>query len=329
MRRLPPLAAVRVFEAAARHENFTLAAAELGMTQAAVSYQVRLLEERLGMPLFHRSKRRVVLTDAGRRVATPVSAALDGIAEAFSGLVDDDEAVLSINTAQTVASTWLAPRLGSFQLERPELAVRVSTDNALIDFARDDADLAIRIGHGPWPGLRHHFLFRLHFTPVCTPEYRDRHGIETPEDLLRVPRLSPEDDWWKVWLGEAGLAVPAERAGGIRLDSQVAEAQAVHAGHGIALMTPLFWRADLASGRLVQPFPLIASDGRAHWLLYPEHKRNRAKIRAFRDWLLREVAKEAGNAPATIFTPPDWLSSARNDGSDPIAAMQAMPTAPA
>ncbi|HEY1604076.1 MAG TPA: transcriptional regulator GcvA [Allosphingosinicella sp.] len=328
MRRLPPLAAIRVFEAAARHENFTLAAAELGMTQAAISYQVRLLEERLGMPLFHRSKRRVTLTDAGRRVAAPVSAALDGIAEAFSGLVDDDEAVLSINTAQTVASTWLAPRLGNFQIERPELAVRVSTDNVLIDFARDDADLAIRIGHGPWPGLRHHFLFRLHFTPVCTPEYRDRHGIETPEDLLRVPRLSPEDDWWKTWLCEAGLAAPEGRAGGIRLDSQVTEAQAVFAGHGVALLTPMFWRADLASGRLVQLFPLVVSDGRAHWLLYPEHKRNRAKIRAFRDWLLREVAKEAGNAPASVFKAPDWLS-ARSGESDPISAAQATPRAPA
>ncbi len=329
MRRLPPLAAIRVFEAAARHENFTLAAAELGMTQAAVSYQVRLLEERLGMPLFHRSKRRVTLTDAGRRVAAPVSAALDGIAEAFSELVDDDESVLSINTAQTVASTWLAPRLGRFQLERPELAVRVSTDNVLIDFGRDDADLAIRIGQGPWPGLRHHFLFHLHFTPVCTPEFRDRHAIETPEDLLRVPRLSPEDDWWKTWLGEAGLAVPKERAGGIRLDSQVTEAQAAFAGHGIALLTPMFWRADLASGRLVQPFPLIAIDRRAHWLLYPEHKRNRAKIRAFRDWLLREVAKEADNAPASVFMPPEWLSSAGSGGSDPTPATPAAPMAPA
>src|SRR6185437_5700176 len=219
MRRLPPLAAVRVFEAAARHENFTLAAAELGMTQAAVSYQMRLLEERLGVPLFLRSKRRVTLTEAGRRVAAPVSAALDGISEAFAGLVDEDESVLSINTAQTFASTWLAPRLGSFQIERPELAVRVATDNVLIDFARDEADLAIRIGQAPWAGLRHHFLFHLHFTPICTPEFRDRHAVRMPEDVLRVPRLSPEDDWWKMWLEDAGLSQPEGRTPGIKLDS--------------------------------------------------------------------------------------------------------------
>lgn len=328
MRRLPPLAAVKVFEAAARHENFTLAAAELGMTQAAVSYQVRLLEERLGVPLFLRSKRRVSLTDAGRRVAAPVTAALDGIAEAFSGLVDDDEAVLSISTAQTFASTWLAPRLGGFQLERPELAVRVSTNDAMVDFARDETDLAIRTGAGPWPGLRHHFLFHLHFTPICTPEFRDRCGLRAPEDILRVPRLSPEDDWWKMWLSDAGLPAPEGRTPGIKLDSQVTEVQAVYAGHGVALMTPMFWRAELASGRLIQPFPQVTCDRRAHWLVYPEHKRNRAKVRAFRDWLLREVANEAGNAPARIFTPPEWLQ-AGSGGSDPTPAMPAMPTAPA
>jgi LysR family glycine cleavage system transcriptional activator len=308
MRKLPPLAAVKVFEAAARHENFTLAAGELGMTQAAVSYQIRLLEERLGVPLFLRSKRRVTLTDAGRRVAAPVSAALDGISEAFSGLVDEDESVLSISTAQTFASTWLAPRLGLFQIERPELAVRVSTENAMVDFARDDVDVAIRMGQGPWPGLRHHFLFHLHLTPICTPEYRDRERLEKPEDVLRVARLSPDDRWWRLWLSDAGLAVPEGRTPGILLDSQVTEVQAVYAGHGIALLTPLFWRAELASGRLVQLFPLVTCDPRSHWLIYPEHKRNRAKVRAFRDWLLREIAKEAPNAPEKVFTPPEWLS---------------------
>lgn len=309
MRRLPPLAAVKVFEAASRHENFTVAAEELGMTQAAVSYQVRLLEERLGVPLFLRSKRRVTLTEAGRRVAAPVSAALDTISEAFSGLVDEDEGVLSITTAQTFATTWLAPRLGTFQLAQPELAVRVSTNDAMVDFARDEADVAIRMGQGPWPGLRHHFLFHLHFTPVCTPEFRERHQLQTPQDLLRVPRLSPEDEWWKSWLSEAGLVPPEGRTPGIRLDSQATEAQATFAGHGIAMLTPLFWRAELQSGRLIQPFPLIACDPRSHWLVYPEHKRNRAKIRAFRDWLLREVAAEADHGLAKVFTPPEWHSA--------------------
>src|SRR3712207_122666 len=112
MRKMPPLPAVRVFEAAARHENFTTAAAELGMTQAAVSYQIKLLEERLGVPLFIRSKRRVSLTDAGRKVAPLVSGAFDALADAFDGAVADDESVLTISTTQTFASNWMAPRLG-------------------------------------------------------------------------------------------------------------------------------------------------------------------------------------------------------------------------
>jgi LysR family glycine cleavage system transcriptional activator len=303
MRHLPPLAAVKAFEAAARHENFTLAAAELGMTQAAVSYQIRLLEERLGVPLFLRSKRRVTLSDAGRRVAPLVSDAFDRISAGFSELLDEDESVLSVSTAQTFASNWLAARLGAFQIARPELAVRLQTSNSLIDFARDDADLAIRTGEGPWPGLRQHFLFHHHFTPMCTPDFRDRHRLERPDDVLRLPRLTPDDDWWKLWLEAAGVAAPEDRGSGIRLDSQTTEGQAALAGHGVAMLTPLFWRSELASGRLVQPFELISCERRGYWLVYPEHKRARAKIRDFRDWLLGEVAGEVRLGPASAFTP--------------------------
>ncbi len=304
MRHLPPLPSVRVFEAAARHENFTLAAGELGMTQAAVSYQIRLLEERLGVPLFVRSKRRVTLSEAGRRLAPVVSDAFDRLSEGFSGLVDEDESVLAISTAQTFASNWLAGHLGAFQVARPELAVRLQTSNGLVDFARDEADVAIRMGQGQWPGLRRHFLFHHHFTPMCTPDFRARHDLREPQDVLRVPRLTPDDEWWEVWLSAAGVALPAERIPGIRLDSPATEGQAAMAGHGLGLLTPMFWKAELAAGRLVQPFPLIACERRGHWLVYPEHKRGRAKIRAFREWLLGEIAAEAPSGPAAAFMPP-------------------------
>jgi LysR family glycine cleavage system transcriptional activator len=305
MRTIPPLPAVRVFEAAARHENFTQAAAELGMTQAAVSYQIRLLEVRLGLPLFLRSKQRVTLTEAGRRISPLISGAFDSLSDAFSTIVDEDESVLTISTAQTFASNWLAPRLGAFQIERPELAVRLQTSNILADFARDDVDVAVRMGFGPWPGLRRDFLFRLHSTPLCTPEFRDRHKLAAPEDVLRVPRLSPDDDWWKPWLAAAGIAEPeGPRPPGIRLDSQVVEGNAALAGHGVSMLSPIFWKTELAAGRLVQPFPLIVAEGQSLWLVYPEHKRNRAKIRGFRTWLLREVAAEAAAGPPEIFAPP-------------------------
>jgi LysR family glycine cleavage system transcriptional activator len=306
MRRLPPLTAVRVFEAAARHENFTQAAAELGMTQAAVSYQIKLLEDRLGVPLFLRSRRRVTLSDAGRRAAPLVGRAFDLMDDAFGSLVADDEGVLSISTTQTFASNWLAPRLGGFQLARPGLAVRLQTDNRVIDFAREEVDSAIRstLGSGEWPGLRTHFLFRLHSTPICSAAFRDAHSIAAPEDLLRVPRLSPGDEWWDYWFQAAGVAVgEAQRPTGIRFDTQAMEGQAALSGAGVSMLTPLFWRAELASGRLVQLFPLISFEGPGYWLVYPEHRRNQPKLRALREWILAEVQAMTAVEPPEIFEP--------------------------
>jgi len=308
MRKLPPLTAVRVFEAAARHENFTRAAAELGMTQAAVSYQVKLLEERLGTPLFLRSKRRVKLSEAGRKAAPLVSAGFDQIANAFSGLVEDDSGVLAISTTTTLANEWLAPRLGSFQIARPQIAVRLHTDTRIVDFAREEVDVAIRSGTDPavWTGVRCHFLFRLHSTPLCSPEFRDRQRIEEPRDLLRVPRLSPDDIWWKLWFAAAGVEAPDEhRAGGIRLDSQAMEGNAAMAGLGAGMLTPMFWRRALAAGRLVQLFPLVSFEGPAYWLVYPEYKRGQAKIAAFREWLLGLVDAEKAREPAEAFDEPE------------------------
>jgi LysR family transcriptional regulator, glycine cleavage system transcriptional activator len=303
MHRLPPLSAVRVFESASRHENFTVAAAELGMTQAAVSYQIRLLEERLGLSLFARIKGRVSLTDAGRRIAPLVGSAFDTLDDAFSGLLADDSGLLSISTAQTFATTWLAPRLGAFQVVHPDLAVRLSTDNRLVDFSTGEFHAAIRIGRGGWSGLRRHFLFRLHVTPICTAEFRSEHRLERPEQLLEVPLLSPEDHWWRSWLTEAGVDnVPDELPpGGLRLDNQVMEANAAFAGSGIAMMTPMFWRRELASGRLVQPFAHIHHSGSSHWLVYPEGRRAQAKIAAFREWLLGEVREAARTENPEIF----------------------------
>ncbi|MEA3030476.1 MAG: LysR family transcriptional regulator, glycine cleavage system transcriptional activator [Sphingomonadales bacterium] len=305
MARLPPLAAVRVFESAARHENFTQAAAELGMTQAAVSYQIRLLEERLGASLFARIKGRVSLTDSGRRIAPLVATAFETLEDAFSGLVAEDQALLSLSTAQTFATTWLAPRLGTFQIRHADLAVRLSTDNRMVDFTTGEFHAAIRMGRGGWPGLKCHFMFRLHFSPICSAEFAARHGFERPEQLLDVPRLSPADDWWRDWFAEAGVAAREGRPDpGLVLDNQVIEANAAFAGAGIAMMTPMFWRGELAAGRLVQPFPLVHVADRSHWLVYPEGRRNQPKIAAFRDWLLAEVEAEKAREPAAIFLEP-------------------------
>jgi len=305
MARLPPLSAVRVFESAARHQNFTQAAAELGMTQAAVSYQIRLLEERLGTSLFARIKGRVSLTEAGRRIAPLVANAFETLEDAFSGLVAEDQALLSLSAAQTLATTWLAPRLGRFQVRHPSLAVRLSTDNRLVDFSTGEFHAAIRVGRGDWPGLKCHFLFRMAFSPICTPEFARAHDLTRPEQLLDIPRLSPRDDWWADWLADLGIAAPAKGPDpGLVLDNQVMEANAAFAGSGIAMMTPTFWRDELAAGRLVQPFPHVHVTSRSHWLVYPEGRRNQPKIAAFRDWLLAEVEGEKANGPAEIFEAP-------------------------
>ncbi|HEV2867145.1 MAG TPA: LysR substrate-binding domain-containing protein [Allosphingosinicella sp.] len=307
MRRLPPLSAVRVFESAARHQNFTAAAAELGMTQAAVSYQIRLLEERLGLPLFSRTKGRVALTEAGRRIAPLLTSAFDTLEDAFSGLVADDQGLLSVSTAQTFAATWLAPRLGAFQVRHADLAVRLSTDNRLVDFSTGEFHAAIRIGRGGWPGLKCHFLLRSHVTPICSAEFQARHRLERPEQLLDVPWLSPSDSWWWEWLREAGVeAEMVESLPGLVLDNQVMEANAAFSGAGIGMMTPMFWRRELAAGRLVQPFAHLHFPGTSHWLVYPEGRRSQPKIAAFREWLLAELREAAKSEPPEVFAEPSF-----------------------
>lgn len=305
MRNLPPLSAVRVFESAARHENFTRAAAELGMTQAAVSYQIKLLEERLGASLFHRQKGRLKLSETGRRIAPLTSDAFDTLDRAFRMARAEDERVLTISTVQSFATNWLSSRIGGFQVARPQLAVRLRSDDHYVDFAAEDVDVAIRSGTGIWPGLASHFLMRVAIQPLASPEFVDRHGpIETPQDVMRLPRLSPDDWWWNRWFTEfGGSAQDSAGVGGVRLDSQMMEGNAAMAGHGSAVVNALMWRNEIASGRLV-PLGPFALASHSFWLVYPEHRRQSPKIRAFRAWLDDEIATAAVGQPPILFQPP-------------------------
>ncbi|MFL0413922.1 transcriptional regulator GcvA [uncultured Sphingomonas sp.] len=292
MRRLPSLAAVRVFEAAARHQNFTAAAQELGMTQAAVSYQIKVLEERLATTLFRREKRRVALTDIGSRVAAQLIPAFDAIDAAFAMVRAEDAGVLSITTTNTFGSTWLARRIGGFQAAHPDLEVRIQTTNTMIDFATAEVDLAIRSGTGGWPGLTQERLMAVDFTPMCSPEFFERHGgPKVPADLLRLPLISPDDPWIEQWLRDAGVDfAAASLRPAIRYDSQSSEGQAAMAGHGIAMLTPKLWQGEIATGRLVQPFAQVSELGLSYWLVCQEHRRRVPKIARFREWLLAEIA---------------------------------------
>jgi len=302
---LPPLSAIRVFEAAARLENFTAAAQELGMTQAAVSYQVKLLEERLGISLFQRTGRKVALTEKGREIAPILTRAFDQMRQGFAALTQDHSAVLSISCTNSFAHLWLAPRIGAFQMRHPNLAVRIMADDAVVDLARDGIDLAVRGGKGEWPGLEAKLLTHNRLVPMCSPAWRDRHGpIADAQALHALPGLSPDDMWWHEWFAAMGVeADPADGPPGIALDSQVMEGRAAIAGQGIAILNHFLWKAEVEAGQLVEAVPSYVREIASYWLVYPPHARNTSKIKAFRDWISAEFASAIAADPEARFLP--------------------------
>jgi len=303
MDRLPPLTAIRAFESAGRHENFSRAAEELGMTQAAISYQIRALEDRIGKALFLREKGRVRLSDTGRRLLPALSGAFSAMGEAFAALRSEDDEVLALDTFTSFGSTWLAARIGHFQMRYPDLAVRITLSNEPVDLVSGPVDVAFRAGAGGWEGLRAEFLFRQHFTPMCTPAFRDQHSIETAQDLLRVQRFGPNDALWAGWFRAAGMEAPEARRGVI-LDNQTQEASALMGGFGVAMMSPLYWRADLESGRLVRLFDTLYVGQSALWLTHAASRVGVRKIERLREWVREELAKDREFLPAEVWEAP-------------------------
>ncbi|KAA2241089.1 transcriptional regulator GcvA [Salinarimonas soli] len=298
-RRLPPLTAVRAFEAAARHGNFTRAAAELGMTQAAVSYQIKMLEDRLGQALFVRRPREVSLTATGRRIAPQVREAFDALDAAFADVRRVDDSVLSITAIPTLAATWLVARLWRFQVAHPQIAVRLDPSRQMVELDDGAYDVALRSGHaGDWPGLACHELLPVHFTPMCSPCFLERHGpFREPSDLRRVPLMTHSDPWWPIWFDAAGVTgVDLSTKPDLAFGGQNLDAAAAIDGQGAALLTPALFRRDLERGRLIQLFDVVAGTGRSYWLVYPAARARVPKIRQFRDWLLAEMAEDGVSA---------------------------------
>lgn len=289
--KLPPLGAVRVFEAAARLGSFTKAADELGMTQSAASYQIKLLEERAGTPLFVRKTRQIELTEAGMQLAPEASSAFASLADAWLAVQGGAGGVLSVTTMQTFASNWLAVRLGAFQLMHPELAVKVEASARLVDFNREAMDVGIRTGSGSWPGLASHYLFKADYCPMVSPRLAQSvGGIRTPEDLYKVPLCCAHDPWWKNWFEAAGVPFEAGRViHGPDLGSQVYDAMAAMSGQAAAILTRNLYDALIAQGQLIQPFETMGSDGDGYWLVYLESRRNTSRIKVFRNWILNQT----------------------------------------
>ena len=293
MMNLPPLNALRAFEAAARHLSFTRAAAELNVTQAAVSHQIRALEERLGLKLFRRIGRTLLLTDAAQIYLPEVRAGFERIAEATRRLRGADAAgVLNMTVLPSFAAKWLLPRLPRFRLAQPEIDVRISSDSAMADFAREDYDLGIRAGRGPWPGLRRDLILTERLIVVCAPSLLTERPLRELSDLKRHTLLHDDPrDRWVLWLRRHGISdVDPFRGPGFTQSSLVL--QAAVEGQGVAIVGATLAADDLAAGRLVQPFADTVPTDYSYWLVAPEAAAERPKIKAFRDWLLAEAAAE-------------------------------------
>src|SRR5260221_4883741 len=295
-RPLPPLNALRAFESAARHLSFTRAADEMNVTQAAISHQVKALEERLGVQLFRRLPRRLLLTDEGQ-------ALLPDLRDAFSRMALAVERIsarsaigtLTVSSMTTIVMTWLVPRLPRFQAAHTEIDVRLMTTQRLVDFAREDIDGGIRFGTGKWPGVKVERMFGEVLTPLCGKRFIDK--IKTPTDLRSLPLLrTTEEEEWPIWFAAAGIEAIDGMRGPI-FDSTMIGVQAAIDGLGIVMGPAALFADDIIAGRLFQPFPLAVETGKSYWLVTPETMADRPKVKAFRDWIFAEIARPEPVAP--------------------------------
>ncbi|AFQ46997.1 transcriptional regulator GcvA [Burkholderia cepacia] len=292
LRQLPALNAIRAFEAAARHENFSRAADELYVTHGAVSHQVRALEEELGVQLFTRNGKRLCLTDAGMRYAQQVRGALMVIADATREVRASDRGRrLVVSMLSSFAARFITPRIGTFIERHPEIDVELQSTNSLTDFARDDVDLAIRFGSGNYPGLHVEPLFEEVFFPACAPTLNGGKLPQTPADLAHYNLLRSDDELWRPWFDAAGLDTLTEPKRGILYQDSSNLLLAAIDGQGIALVRRSLAVHDLLDGRLVRLFDI---DGQSPWHYFfvcPPPLLNTPRVQAFRTWLLQEVAE--------------------------------------
>lgn len=308
-RRLPPLNGLRAFEVTARYLSFTKAAEELHVTPAAVSQQVKTLEDYVGTPLFRRLTRALRLTDAGQAVLPVLQEGFDKLAEADRILRDrHDEHVLTVSVAPSFGAKWLVPRLDRFYRAYPEYDIRIDATDRRVDFKEENVDVALRYGRGRYPGLVSECLLAEIAIPVCSPGLAEgEHPIRVPEDLRHHTLLHVQ--WmmeneaapnWRMWLRAAGVEnVPADR--GPRFSLENMAVQAAIEGQGVALVSSALVAADLAQGRLVRPFPDAVNQATqfCYYLVYPEGYLGRPKVAAFRDWVIRETQDDRDVDEAT------------------------------
>ena len=291
--RLPPLNALKAFEAAARHESFTRAAEELCVTQGAVSHQVKALEADLAIKLFNRERQRLIITEAGRDYLAVVRDALDRIAVGTERLLHRQSAgVLTVSTSPDFAAKWLVHRLGHFAEAHAGIDLRVSATMHHVDFAREDVDMAVRHGDGNWAGLDAVQLSAEQLFAICSPKLMSGRRLARPADILKFPliHLDSRADWTK-WLRVAGISDDNVRHGPVLNRASMVIDAAIN-GQGIALARTTLAAWDLINGRLVRPFAEALRLSKTYWIVCPKATSNVPKIVTFRDWLLAEAAQD-------------------------------------
>ena len=309
--RLPPLNALRVFEAAARHLSFKEAAAELHITQAAVSHQVKSLEEYLGVSLFRRAGRGVQLTEAAKAALPRLREGFDALAAAVETVRErGGEAELTITSPPVFTARWLMPRLADFAKQEPKIDVRVVANSRMVDSgtldspvfigtdpASDVSGVEIHLGVGEYPGHRADRLFEVRMALVASPELIDGEPpLREPADLARhvllhddAMELVAHGNAWRKWLEAAGVADRVDGSRGPRFSSNILSLEAAAQKLGVALALRPLIDADVASGRLRRPFEVEVNPRSAYYLVCPEVIADRPAVQAFRSWLLKQA----------------------------------------
>jgi len=292
--RLPPLNALKAFEAAARHESFTRAADELCVTQGAVSQQVKALEAQLSIKLFNRERQRLIITEAGRDYLIVIRDALDRIAIGTEKLLERQNAgVLTVSTSPDFAAKWLVHRLGHFAEAHSGIDLRVSATLHHVDFAREEVDLAVRHGDGNWPGLDTIKLCSEQLFAVCSPTLlAGRRRAARPADIIKFPLIHTESrtDWTR-WLQATGVSDAQVTHGPVLNRASMAIDAAIN-GQGIALARTTLAAFDLINGRLVRPFMEALRLSKSYWIICPKATASLPKIVTFREWLLSEATSD-------------------------------------
>ena len=299
-RPLPPLNALRAFEAAARHQSFGRAAGELNVTSAAISHHVKTLEEYLGVELFHRTGRGLRLTDAAREALPHITGGFEQLARGAERLRGDPHVeTLDVRVAPAFASRWLVPRLDGFAARCPQVDVRIDARYDLPDFQAGEAAAAVHFGPGAYgPKLRAERLVNVRVLPLCAPSYLVSEGISltSPRDLVGC-RLLHDDTLkldarvpdWDAWLAAVGVE-GVDTSRGAHFSHALLALEAAVDGQGVVLTYDFIADADLAAGRLLAPFDFSLPVSSAYWVVCPVSRADEPSVAAFRDWLLEETA---------------------------------------